>query len=157
MSAAAKPQADAANPAQPLQQSDEAAALLAQARAALRVWLLALPSDDVERIADAEMLQVSLRAISGIIYELIGDPLVKLGNLDALFAQGLVDITDRALWIALTEETGSLPPVADMRATITLALEYLLGQMDPQPDLGAVTGAKQGMPREDEANIGAAA
>lgn len=157
MSAATKPQADAANPAQPLQQADEAAALLAQARAALRVWLLALPSDDVERIADAEMLQVSLRAISGIIYELIGDPLVKLGNLDALFAQGLVDITDRALWIALTEEADSLPPVADMRATITLALEYLLGQVEPQTDLGAVPGAKQGMTREDEAKMGAAA
>ena len=157
MSAATKPQADAANPAQPLQQADEAAALLAQARAALRVWLLALPSDDVERIADAEMLQVSLRAISGIIYELIGDPLVKLGNLDALFAQGLVDITDRALWIALTEEADSLPPVADMRATITLALEYLLGKVAPQPDAGVVPGSTSGLTREADVKTGTAA
>jgi len=111
------------------EQSAAALRALEVVRAALSVWLLALPEGDTIDCDDASPLQVSMRGIC----ELLAEAKADVEALDVpgptamsmLYAEGFVGMVEQCLWNVMAVEQQPRPTKVDLCATVGQAIKYI--------------------------------
>lgn len=97
------------------------------ARAALAVWVLALPPEAIDR-DNVGWVQVAMRGICALLTEARegyenAHLISGLPGMEPLFACSFADMAEAALWSYM--EGGAAPAVADLAATANQVLAYL--------------------------------